>query len=190
MLIVCIVAFMPVRVWADSKSGDAETANRLPYIHLSQDGAHFVIGTSGKAFIPWGFNYDHDDRKRLLENYWLDEWPTIEKDFEEMKSLGANVVRIHLQLGKFMSSPDRPNWQALNQLARVLALAERTGLHLDITGLGCYIKQDIPELMNSINSWTVRAAWSTAISVFTGVRPRPGTPAEKMIYRLGSWPHG
>ena len=29
-----------------------------------------------------------------------------------MKKLGANVVRIHLQLGKFMEAADKPNEKA------------------------------------------------------------------------------
>ena len=34
-----------------------------------------------------------------------------------MKKLGANVVRIHLQIGKFMDGPDKPNDKALDRLA-------------------------------------------------------------------------
>src|SRR5688572_15214992 len=66
----------------------------------------FVLEGSGAPFVPWGFNYDHDEKGRLLEDYWEAEWPKVESDFVEMKSLGANVVRIHLQLGKFLDGPD------------------------------------------------------------------------------------
>ena len=38
-----------------------------------------------------------------------------------MKELGANVVRIHLQLGKFMDGPDKPNEKALDRLAKLVA---------------------------------------------------------------------
>ena len=58
--------------------------------------------------------------------------------------LGANVVRIHLQTGKFLQSADEPNEQALSRLKDLLALAEKTGLYLDLTGLACYHKQDVP----------------------------------------------
>ena len=44
-----------------------------------------------------------------------------------MKDLGANVVRVHLQLGKFMMDADRPNEKSLDRLGRLLTLAERTG---------------------------------------------------------------
>ena len=60
-------------------------------------------------FVPWGFNYDHDDAGRLLEDYWADDWAKVTNDFQEMKILGANVVRIHPQLCRFMKSPEQPD---------------------------------------------------------------------------------
>ena len=114
-------------------------------IRVSSDNRSFVLADSGKTFTPFGFNYDHDRDGRLIEDYWEDEWETVEEDFAEMKGLGANVVRIHLQFGKFMQAADKPNDDALGRLRKLLKLAERTGLHLDLTGLGCYHKKDVPE---------------------------------------------
>ena len=99
---------------------------------------------SGRVFTPWGFSHAHDDTRRLIEDYWEDEWPTVAQDFREMKVLGANVVRVYLQFGRFMASPDQPNTAALRRLAMLLALAEETGLYLDLTGLGGYHKADVP----------------------------------------------
>ena len=50
---------------------------------------------------PWGFNYDHDTEGRLIEDYWESEWAKVETHFSQMKKRGANVIRIHLQFGKF-----------------------------------------------------------------------------------------
>lgn len=74
----------------------------LEWVKVSQDKKGFVCEESGERFVPLGFNYDHDDEGRLLEDYWHLEWRTVEEDFLEMKRLGANVVRIHLQVGRFM----------------------------------------------------------------------------------------
>src|SRR5215204_5593823 len=84
-------------------------------------------------FVPWGFNYDRDHNLRLLEDYWANEWPTVEQDFREMKALGANVVRIHLQFARFMDSPERPNKPNLARLQRLVRFAEHLSLQLDIT---------------------------------------------------------
>ena len=107
---------------------------------MSKDGRGFVGAASGKGFTPWGFNYDRDYKLRLLEEYWDAEWATVAEDFREMKQLGANVVRIHLQLPKFMDAPNQPNPHALEQLRRLVDLPD-TGLYLDLTGLGCYRKR-------------------------------------------------
>jgi hypothetical protein len=44
-----------------------------------------------------------------------------------------------------MDGPDRPNAQALARLGGLLDLAEKTGLYLDLTGLGCYRKAVVPK---------------------------------------------
>jgi hypothetical protein len=121
----------------------------------------------GRAFVPWGFNYDHDRDGRLLEDYWADEWPTVEQDFREMRQLGANVVRVHLQLGRFMDAPVRPNAQALDRLGRLLRLAQREGLYLDVTGLGCYHKKDVPAWYDRLAEsprWDVQARFWEAVA--------------------------
>ncbi len=136
-------------------------------VAVSDDRSGFVLRPSGKPFIPWGFNYDHDEAGRLIEDYWEQEWPKVEADFGEMKALGANVVRIHLQLGKFLDAADRPNPKALDRLGKLLDLAERTGLYLDLTGLGCYHKRDVPvwyDALSEADRWAAQARFWTAVA--------------------------
>jgi hypothetical protein len=140
---------------------------KLELICVSENGKDFVCSESQERFFAWGFNYDHDASGRLLEDYWLQEWPTVEEDFKEIKALGANVVRIHPQLAKFVKSPKEPDEAALKQLARLVKLAEKTELYLDITGLGCYHKKDVPEWYDKLNEterWNVQALFWEAIA--------------------------
>ncbi|OHB66667.1 MAG: hypothetical protein A2V70_13405 [Planctomycetes bacterium RBG_13_63_9] len=151
-----------------SRAG-AETG--LPWIRVSEDATGFVRAESGERFIAWGFNYDHDDSGRLLEDYWHDEWPTVVEDFKEMESLGANVVRIHLQTAQFMTAPDKLNEKSLQQLARLVELAETTGLYLDLTGLGCYHRKDVPgwyDAMDEAQRWEVQARFWQAVAKTCG----------------------
>jgi hypothetical protein len=139
----------------------------LEWVRVGRDQKSFVLATSGRRFTPWGFNYDHDQRGRLLEDYWADEWPKVAKDFAAMRQLGANVVRVHLQLGKFLDGPDRPNRPALDRLADLLKLAERERLYLDLTGLGCYHKQDVPPWYDTLSErerWDVQARFWGAVA--------------------------
>ena len=134
---------------------------------VAKDKRGFVLDPSGKPFVPWGFNYDHDGKGRLIEDYWHEEWPMIERHFAQMKSLGANVVRIHLQVARFMETADKPNSRNLEQLGKLLKLAEKEGLYLDLTGLGCYHKKDVPEWYDKLaeqDRWDAQARFWEAIA--------------------------
>ena len=129
----------------------------LEPIRVTADGKGFETAKSKTPFRPWGFNYDHDRSGRLIEDYWLTDWKEIEGDFAEMRALGANVVRIHLQVGKFMKSATEANSEELKQLQRLLTLAEETKLYLDLTGLGCYHKKDVPAWYDALDE---QARWN------------------------------
>jgi hypothetical protein len=140
---------------------------KLEPVRVSEDGKGFVLKPSGRKFTPWGFNYDHDAKGRLIEDYWHDEWEAIRGDFAEMKQLGANVVRVHLQFGKFMTAADRPDEKNLARLADLLKLAEEVGLYLDLTGLGCYHKADVPAWYDALSEkdrWTAQANFWEAVA--------------------------
>jgi len=149
------------------ETGTKNGQDGLEWIRPSQDAGGFVRTGSGVRFRAWGVNYDHDTPGRLLEDYWRQEWPTIVEDFQEIKALGANVVRIHLQTAKFMKTPKEPDEASLEQLARLVELAEQTGLYLDITGLGCYHKKDVPQwydAMDEASRWDVQVRFWEAVA--------------------------
>ena len=136
-------------------------------VRVSEDGRGFVVGESRQPFVAWGFNYDHDETGRLLEDYWATEWSKVEEDFQEMKELGANVVRVHLQVGEFMQGPAQPNEVSLDRLTRLVKLAERMHLYLDVTGLACYHKKDVPawyDAMSESARWDVQARFWEAVA--------------------------
>jgi hypothetical protein len=136
-------------------------------VRLSEDGQGFALEGQISPFVPWGFNYDHDEQGRLLEDYWEAEWAKVEEDFQEMKELAANVVRIHLQFARFMQKPDMPNDAALDRLVRLTKLAERLNLYLDVTGLGCYHKKDVPVWYDELSEkdrWDAQARFWEAIA--------------------------
>ncbi|CAN5155158.1 cellulase family glycosylhydrolase [soil metagenome] len=128
-----------------------------PWVMVAKDKKGFVLEPTNTAFSPWGFNYDRDHAGRLIEDYWDAEWEKVSRDFAAMKKLGANVVRIHLQVGKFMQSTKQPNGKALERLGKLVKLAEETGLYLNVTGLGCYHKADVPEWYEKLDE---RGRWN------------------------------
>jgi cellulase (glycosyl hydrolase family 5) len=145
----------------------ASVDSPLPFIRVADDHRSFLLDGTTKRFTPWGFNYDHDDKGMLLEDYWETDWSRVAEDFQEMKDLGANVVRIHLQFGKFMDAADRPNEQSLTRLDKLVKLAEKTQLYLDLTGLGCYHKKDVPpwyDALSESDRWEAQANFWRAIA--------------------------
>jgi hypothetical protein len=86
---------------------------------------------------------------------------------EPYNALETNVVRVHLQLGKFMDAPDRPNGKALDRLGKLLELAERLRLYLDLIGRGCYHKKDVPawyDRPSEKERWVVQARFWRAVA--------------------------
>jgi hypothetical protein len=157
----------------------------LEWVRVADDNRSFALEPSGQRFIPWGFNYDHDEAGRLIEDYWDTQWPAIAEDFQEMKQLGANVVRIHLQFGRFMEAADKPNTRSLNQLERLVKLAEQTGLYLDLTGLGCYHKKDVPQWYDQLGE---QARWSAQARFWEAVADRCAKSSAIFCYDLMNEP--
>ncbi len=179
---------------AAAEPAAAEPAAMEP-VRLSTDGSHFVLKGSGKTFTPWGFNY-LGEFGTVFEEYWAEKWPDIATDFREMKKLGANVVRVHLQLPTYMAAPDRMRPEALARLGKLLDLAQETGLYLDVTGLGLYRIKDVPPWLDALDEaarWKVQAFfWQEIARVCKGDpgvfcldlmnepivnEPKPGEPA-------------
>lgn len=145
----------------------ARAGEEMPWVAVSKDKTGFVLQPSGRRFVPWGFNYDHDSTGRLLEDYWDSEWATVEAHFGQMQKLGANVIRIHLQVTRFMEGPDKANEKALDRLTQLLRLAEQGRIYLDLTGLGCYNKKDVPAWYDNLSEkdrWAVQARFWKAVA--------------------------
>ena len=165
---------VPVLLAAWVLASCAAAAPSLEEVKVDSSGRGFILAGSGRVFSPRGFNYDHDGASRLLEDYWESDWPAVEGDFREMKDLGANVVRVHLQVGKFLEAPDRARASALAWLRRLLALAEKTDLRLDVTGLGCYRKSDVPPWYDALQEegrWEAQATFWEAVAATCAPSP-------------------
>lgn len=141
------------------------------WIVVNESGDGFALASTGARFIPWGLNYQRDERLRLLEDYWNDDgpdgWAKVERDFREMKQLGANVVRIELQLGQFMEAPGKPNASSLGRLAKLIDFAEQLGVYLDVTGLGTFRVSDGPSWYRDLGErerWNVQAEFWSAVA--------------------------
>lgn len=142
---------------------------------ISIDKGHFRDG-DGNIFFPWGFNYTNPEDVGLLDGNWHDEskWETIKSDFSEMRVLGANVVRIHLQYHEFMTDASTPNEEALLRLEDLVEVAKSNSVYLDITGLAAYKKSDQPSFYVELTDeerWHTQKVFWEAIAESVGDSP-------------------
>ena len=174
LILACDFASAARTTRAASTTTTTSTAPAPSFIRISPDNSSFIRESTGEMFTPWGFNYDRDHKLRLLEDYWDKDWSTVEQDFREMKALGANVVRIHLQFGKFMNSPTEPNAENLQRLRRLVLFAEQLGIYIDVTGLGSYRKRDVTlwyDHLDETSRWDAQANFWSAVAKTLADRP-------------------
>lgn len=129
------------------------------------------MDVNGKIFTPWGANYTGTNELRLVDDNWTDpaNWEIIQQDIREMKGLGINVIRIHLQYNRLMMDAVTPNQQYLSRLGDLLSFAGIYGMYVDITGLGAYVKEEQPawyDAMDEQARWATQAIfWNAVASV-------------------------
>jgi hypothetical protein len=102
---------------------------------IERNGGELVA--NGENFRVWGFNYGLRGRYPILRYF---DSPTerrlrrVVADMREARSLGANTLRVYLEMKSFMRGPRQPNRRALGALAALLEHAERLRVYLDLTG--------------------------------------------------------
>jgi endo-1,4-beta-mannosidase len=137
-------------------------------------GDSFVLCESRARFRVHGLNYDHDRSFRLIEDYWETEPTIVAEDFQEMRALGANVVRIHLQTGRFMKSEQVTDERALARLDALLDVAAANGVRVLITGLGEYRPADAPawyEALDEHSRWDTQSRFWRAVAAHAARSP-------------------
>lgn len=123
-------------------------------VKIAPDKKGFVLHPSGDRYIPWGHNYASVDIMERLAN----DPARVEREFAEMKAAGTTVARIHPEMPRLLAGPDKADPHALDQLRRLLKIAENSDIHLKITGLACY---KIKDRMAWYDSMDEQDRWKT-----------------------------
>ena len=123
-------------------------------VKIAPDKKGFVLHPSGDRYIPWGHNYASVGILERLAN----DPARVEREFTEMKEAGTTVARIHPEMPRILVAPDKADPHALDQLRKLLKIAEKTGIHLKITGLACYKTKDRMEWYDAMDE---EARWKT-----------------------------
>ncbi len=134
-------------------SGGVRAAG-METVKIAPDKKGFVLHPSGDRYIPWGHNYASVDILERLAN----DPARVEREFSEMKAAGTTVARIHPEMPRILIGADKADPNALDQLRKLLRIAENSGIYLQITGIACY---KIKDRMAWYDSMDEQDRWKT-----------------------------
>jgi hypothetical protein len=162
--------------------GAPAAASPLPEVH--RQGSDLVA--AGERFQAWGFNYGLRQRYPILRYF---DRPTEQRlrqvvaDMREARRLGANTLRVYLEIKSFMRGPNQPRPHALAALSTLLDKAEQLHIYLDLTGN--LVWRAPPPWYDALPEqarWAVQARFWRAVA-----RVAQGSPAV-LVYELTSEP--
>jgi hypothetical protein len=111
----------------------------------------------------WGFNWGAGSAYpviRYFDNPTSAKLTALAAELRTARRLGANTMRIYVELGQVMETPKRARPRALAALRKLLALAEREGIYLDITGDLVWRPARVPSWYDHLSDrdrWRVQA---------------------------------
>ena len=111
---------------------------KLETVKVAADKKGFILHPSGTRYVPWGHNYASVDILARLAK----EPERVEREFAEMKAAGTTVARIHPEFPRILTGPKEIDEQGVDRLKQLLKIAEKSGIHLKITGLANYKIKD------------------------------------------------
>jgi hypothetical protein len=113
----------------------ADCASAQSQARIRANGSDLTAGR--QPFVAFGFNYAFGQTYPTLRYF---DRPTkarlrvVRRDFAEARRTGANTLRVFLEIGQFMDDRRTARKKALDAYERLLRIAERKGLYLDVTG--------------------------------------------------------
>jgi len=123
-------------------------------------------------FVAWGHNYFRP-RGQLLEDLWSDSFAYIETDMQSTQP-NSNIIRICLQINKFMNNVSTPNSSQFDKLVQFLNLAAQYDFYVIITGANTWKISDQPIWLSELSEndrWLVQSNFWKEIARRTNGHP-------------------
>jgi hypothetical protein len=151
-------------------------------IHGSQ------LYAGSRPWHAWGMNWGMGDHEPVID-YFDDptnaRFAVLRAELTTARKLGANSMRIYLQLGQVMSTPSTPNLRTLTALRRLLSLADSDGVYLDITGNLVWRPATAPAWYGQL---TRQQRWQVQARFWEAVAQTASTSPAVLCYELTSEP--
>jgi len=129
-----LITMVPgIRMRAEVPAAKATPARPLAKVRVAADGRGFETAP-GRTFAPVGVNYFRPGTGWAPKVWQTFDPEATRRDFQVMRGLGVNCVRVFLTLGSFYAQPGRLGPEALAKFDRFLEIAERHGIYVHPTG--------------------------------------------------------
>ena len=135
---------------------------------ISVHGNRLYAGS--KPWRAWGMNWglgDHAPVVAYFDDPTAANLAVLSGELRTARAIGANSMRIYLQLGQVMATPTQPRQSTLTALKRLLAVAQGNGIYLDITGNLVWQPSHAPAWYDQLPAparWRVQARFWKAVA--------------------------
>lgn len=133
---LCLLTWLALSLLPPSIASAADTASHspsLPRIRVAADGRTFET-EDGRPFVALGVNYFRPHTGWAPQLWKQFDAEATRQDFQRMKELGVNCVRVFLTYGSFFTEPDTLNPEGLAKFDQFLEMAEEAGIYVHPTG--------------------------------------------------------
>jgi hypothetical protein len=134
--------------------------------------------------MNWGMG-DHAPINAYFDHPTAANLAVLKVELRAAHALGANSMRIYLQLGQVMATPTKPRQRTLTALTRLLALAQRDRIYLDITGDLVWQPARAPAWYDQL---PVQRRWQVQARFWKAVAHAASTSPAVLCYELTSEP--
>jgi hypothetical protein len=139
-------------------------------------------------FRAWGMNWgvgNHNPVLAYFDHPSSANFATLETELRVARQMGANSMRVPLELGQVMASPTQPRQATLSALKQLLQLAQSQRIYLDITGNIVWRPSHSPAWYEQM-PW--RARWQVQARFWRAVANTAWTSPAVLCYELTSEP--
>lgn len=153
---------------------------------ITVHGDRLYAGT--RPWRAWGLNWgigDHEPVVAYFDDPTSANLTVLRTELRTARGMGANSMRIYLQLGQVMATPTRPRQRSLVALERLLALAQSDRIYLDITGDLVWRPDRAPGWYDKMR-WPAR--WQVQARFWKAVARAASSSSAVLCYELTSEP--
>jgi hypothetical protein len=183
-VLLCLLRGVLAALLMASLVPQVSSAFGMPRISARRDRLY----ADGRPWRAWGMNWgigDHAPVVAYFDNPTQGNLAVLRAELRTARAIGANSMRIYLQLSEVMATPTRARKRTLEALRKLLALAQSDRIYLDITGDLVWQPDRAPAWYGRM---PFRQRWQVQARFWKAVAHAANTSPAVLCYELTSEP--